>query len=85
MVKSKKVFKIIFLILLLFSTIVLFWLVRTWIIWKNYETQNVVISTDKADYKEEETLIIKIENESSDTLCFSNFFPYFLVLFCSSR
>ncbi|MCX6764276.1 MAG: hypothetical protein NTU58_01035 [Candidatus Nealsonbacteria bacterium] len=77
-VKSKNAFKIILWILLLFLTIVLFWLVRNWIILKNYEAQNVAISTDKANYQEEEALRLKIKNESRDTLCFSNFFPYFL-------
>lgn len=76
--KNKKTFKTILWILLLFLVIILFWLVRNWIIWKNYEMQNVAIYTDKVRYEEEETLRLKIENESKDTLCFSNFFPYFL-------
>jgi len=76
--KSKKTFKIILCILLLFLAIALSFLVRNWIIWKNYGKQNIAISTDKPSYQKEETLILKIKNESKDTLCFSNFFPYIL-------
>jgi hypothetical protein len=77
-IKISKTFKIILWVLLIFLAIALSFLLRNWIIWKNYEIQNVAIYTDKPKYQEEETLRLKIENESKDTLCFSNFFPYFL-------
>jgi hypothetical protein len=76
--KNGKIFKIILWVLLLFLMSVVFWLVRNLIILKNYETQNITINTDKTGYQEQEALRLKIENESNETLCFSNFFPYIL-------
>jgi hypothetical protein len=76
--ENKKIFNIILLILLIVLIFVLFWLVMKWVIWKNYEFQNVAIQTDREKYQKEETLRLKIDNESKDVLCFSNFFPYFL-------
>lgn len=76
--KSKKIFKNILLILAVVLTVVLFWLIRNWIIFKNYEIQNVAIHTDKARYEESSALRLKIENNSQDILCFSHFFPYIL-------
>jgi hypothetical protein len=77
-IKNKKIFKTVLFVLLFILIFIFFLLIRNWIIWKKYEVQNVAVYTDRARYQEEETLRLKINNESQDVLCFSNFFPYFL-------
>ncbi len=37
-----------------------------------------LISTDKGEYKKEESLIVKIENKTNKNICFSSCYPYYL-------
>jgi hypothetical protein len=39
---------------------------------------DVLISTDKGEYKKEESIIVEIENKTNKQICFSSCYPYYL-------
>lgn len=49
------------------------------LVWKDYQAQKeVLISTDKEEYKEGENPKIKIRNNSAEKVCFFSCYPYYL-------
>lgn len=76
--KKHKTFKTILLVLLIALFFVFIWLLRNWIVYQNNQFYGVAIETDRNRYQEDESLRLKIENDSEDSLCFSSIFPYFL-------
>jgi hypothetical protein len=39
---------------------------------------NILISTDKGEYKKGESIIVEIENKTNKQICFSSCYPYYL-------
>ncbi|MBZ9569732.1 hypothetical protein KJA16_02315 [Patescibacteria group bacterium] len=68
-----------FLIILIIGIVILFSVIG-WMAWKGYQLQKgeVIIITDKTEYKKGEILRVKIKNNLWENICFSSCYPYLL-------
>ncbi|MBZ9571894.1 hypothetical protein KJA15_00945 [Patescibacteria group bacterium] len=58
--------------------IILIVLIIGWLVWKYQISGNVLITTDKTEYEQKETLRVKIKNNFRKNVCFSSCYPYYL-------
>ena len=56
---------------------VIFIIFSSWLIWK-LQTTNVLVFTDRAEYEKRKNLIVAIQNNFQENICFSSCYPYFL-------
>ncbi len=56
---------------------VIFIIFSSWSIWK-LQTTNVLVFTDRAEYEKGKNLIVAIQNNFQENICFSSCYPYFL-------
>lgn len=72
MLKNKGKFIFILIFAILFG--ILFWEVLNFLLFRG----EVLISTNKSEYKKGENIIVKIENKTNKKICFSSCYPYYL-------